>query len=88
MVDPKTTLEEVSRLQTENSLLRRTLEELETLVETVSRPGQGQSIASSLSLDAQQLLVAAKNGGGRILYVRYLSGSAMQAANRNFIGLN
>jgi len=42
-------------------------------------------VAASLSGDAQQLLVAAKDGSGHILYIRHLGGAAIQAANKNFV---
>ncbi|MFO0801865.1 MAG: DUF4062 domain-containing protein, partial [Gemmataceae bacterium] len=84
VIDPKATLEELSRLQAENTSLRTQVQDLEAFISTASAAGQPNAV-SSLSADAQELLVAAKNADGHILYVRYMGGSALQAGNRNFI---
>ena len=84
VVDPVTTLEEITRLQTENTTLRSQVADLETLAVS-SRAARTEPMSAQLSSDAQQLLVAAKNGGGHILHIRYLGGATIQAAGRNFI---
>ncbi|MCK4604829.1 MAG: DUF4062 domain-containing protein [Deltaproteobacteria bacterium] len=84
VLDPKATLEEVSRLQTENASLRSQVEELTALIASVSEGGQ-RGAAASLSADAKDLLVTAKNSDGYILYLRYMVGASLQVANKNFI---
>ena len=85
VVDPKSTLEEVARLQTENAELRRKLNEMEAVI-ALSRSAPPQnSVAASLSGDAKSLLIAAKASAGRIMYSRYLGGASVQAGNRDFI---
>ena len=51
---------------------------------STSSAGQ-KSLSATLSDDAKELLVSAKNADGHILYVRFAGGAALQAANRNFI---
>jgi hypothetical protein len=84
VVDPKATLEEVTRLQTENALLRRKVAELEEFAANLQAAKPGP-VSDRLSSDAKQLLVVAKNGGGHILYMRFLGGARIQAGNRDFI---
>ena len=84
VIDPKATLEEISRLQTENTTLKSQIKDLETLLSSVS-PSDQQGGVASLSEDAISLLVTAKNADGHILYIRYIGGSALQAGNKNFI---
>jgi len=84
VLDPKATLEEVSRLQAENASLRGQLKDLEAFISSASNAGQ-QGAVTSLSDDAKDLLVTAKNADGHILYARYFGGSDLQAGNRNFI---
>jgi hypothetical protein len=85
VVDPKATLEQVARLQTENTELHRRLKEMEAVV-TLSKGAAPQaSVAASLSEDAKSLLIAAKASAGRITYVRYMGGASVQAGNRDFI---
>jgi Domain of unknown function (DUF4062) len=62
-IDPKAILEEVERLQAENSSLHRQLEEFKGLLVS-SASAEPQRFAASLSDDAKELLVAAKNNGG------------------------
>jgi hypothetical protein len=83
-IDPKATLEELSRLQAENISLLTQVHNLEAYLSTASAAGQ-RTVVGSLSADAKELLVSAKRADGYILYVRYLGGSALQAGNRNFI---
>jgi hypothetical protein len=45
-------------------------------------------LLSSLSEDAKQLLTAAKQSDGRVLYVKYMGGAVIQAAKKNFIEPN
>jgi len=85
VLDPKATLEEVNRLQTENAELRRQLNQLETEVRVSSAVHQEESWALTLNDDAKTLLVAAKESEGRIMYIQYMGGSAIQAGNKNFI---
>lgn len=84
VLDPKEILEETSRLQAENSSLRNQVKELEVLVASASETGQ-QFSASSLSDDAKELLLTAKNSDGYILYLQYMGGASVQVANRNLI---
>jgi hypothetical protein len=84
VVDPKATLEEVNRLQGENSELRQQLAVVEALNRANATQSDG-SLASRLSEDAKALLVAAKQDEGRIMYVQYMGGSDMQAGHKNFI---
>jgi hypothetical protein len=77
-------LEELSRLQAENTSLLIHVRNLEAYLSTASVAGQRTAVGS-LSADAKELLVSAKRADGYILYVRYLGGSALQAGNRNFI---
>ncbi|MFN7766329.1 MAG: DUF4062 domain-containing protein [Planctomycetaceae bacterium] len=84
VIDPKATLEELSRLQAENTSLRTQVQDFKAFLRTASATGQ-QTAVSSLSAEAMELLVTAKNADGRILYVRFMGGSALQAGNRSFI---
>ncbi len=85
VVDPKVTLEQVARLQTENAELLRKLKELEAVAALSSNSGRQNSMATALSEDAKSLLVAAKAGAGRIVYMRYMGGAHIQAGNQDFI---
>jgi hypothetical protein len=82
VLDPKTTLEELSRLQTENVSLRNQLEDARTLLSSISNQ---QSVKQTLTEDAVDLLVSAANADGYILYTQYLGGSSMQAGDRDFL---
>jgi Domain of unknown function (DUF4062) len=84
VLEPKAILEEVSRLQAENAALRSRVEELETFIASDSE-GRWQRATASLSDDAKDLLVTAKNADGYILYLQHMGGAALQAANKNFI---
>lgn len=84
VLDPKATLEESTRLQTENASLRNRVGELEAFFSALPEAGQ-QSVAASLSDDAKDLLLSAKNSDGYILYLQYMGGATVQAAGRNFI---
>jgi hypothetical protein len=84
VIDPKATLEEISRLQAENTSLKSQIKDLETLRSSVS-PSDEEGGVASLSEDAINLLVTAKNDDGHIMYIRYTGGSALQAGNKNFI---
>lgn len=72
-IDPKATLEELSRLQAENTSLLIHVRNLEAYLSTASVAGQRTAVGS-LSADAKELLVSAKRADGYILYVRYLGG--------------
>ena len=78
VLDPKATLEEIARLQTENALLRTRTKELEAFMSTLPE-------TVSLSDDAKDLLLSAKNADGYIVYALYRGGASLEAANRNFI---
>lgn len=84
VLDPKATLEEITRLQTENASLRNRVEELEAFFSALPEEGQ-KSVAASLSDDAKDLLLSAKNTDGYILYLQYMGGATLQAAGKNFI---
>jgi Domain of unknown function (DUF4062) len=85
VVDPKAVLEEVDRLQAENAELRRQMAEWEAAEQAMPSRESPASLASLLSEDAKRLLVAAKSSDGDIMYVRYMGGASIQAANKNFI---
>jgi hypothetical protein len=85
VVDPKATLDEVNRLQTENVELRKQLSTIEALVRASTATSQDDSLASTLSDDAKALLIGAKKSEGRIMYIRYMGGASIQTADRNFI---
>jgi hypothetical protein len=61
------------------------LAEWEASATALASSGTPDSIASQLNVDARNLLVAAKAGGGHIMYIRSLGGASIQAANKNFI---
>jgi Domain of unknown function (DUF4062) len=77
VIDPKAILEEVERLQAENSSLHRHLEEFKELVVS-SASAEPQKSAASLSNDAKELLVAAKNDGGFFQNMSQSGGYAVQ----------
>lgn len=85
VVDPKATLEQVARLQTENEELVRKLRELEAVAAMSSNSGRQNSMAALLSEDAKSLLVAAKAFAGQIMYMRNLGGAVIQAGAKDFI---
>ncbi|MEI8197106.1 MAG: DUF4062 domain-containing protein [Phycisphaerae bacterium] len=92
VLDPKTTLQEMARLQTENTELHKHVMRLEVELKTwmakVEEAGGQVSIANSLSKDAKRLLIAASESDGYILAIRYMGGSAVQAAGKNFLEQN
>lgn len=79
-VDPKATLEEINRLQTENGSLRKKVEELSALL--TAAPSR-KSV--ELSDDSVELLTAAASTDGNIMYMSYGGGASVSAGNRNFI---
>lgn len=83
VIDPKAILEEISRLQTENATLKSQNKDLQAFVALVPSAQQGGK--ASLSEDASNLLLTAKNADGSIVYVRYLNGLFFQAGNKDFI---
>jgi len=84
VIDPKSTLEELSRLQAENASLRAHVENLEGFLSSSSSSDTTGAVPS-MTDDAKELLLAAKNSDGHILYIRFLGGSAIQAGSKNFI---
>jgi hypothetical protein len=88
VVDPKATLEQAARVQAENAELLRKLRELEAVVALTSDSRQEDSTVPGLSQDAKDLLVAAKASGGRIMYLRHLSGAIIQAGGKEFMNSN
>ncbi|MBI3247911.1 MAG: DUF4062 domain-containing protein [Deltaproteobacteria bacterium] len=84
-IDPKITLEELVRLQTENSSLQKKVKELEAVAAVAVEARQKKSGANILSEDAKTLLTAAKNSDGHILYSSTLDEAIIQVANKNFI---
>jgi hypothetical protein len=85
VVDPKATLEEVNRLQTENAELRKQLSVMEAMVKASTPANQEDSLASTLSDDAKALLIGAKESDGRIMYIRYMGGASIQTVDKSFI---
>jgi hypothetical protein len=83
VLDPKATLEEVSRLQAENASLRDQVAALQAF-NVLSETGR-IGVNLSLSEDAKSLLVTAKNADGRILYIRHTGGANLQTGNVEFI---
>ncbi len=83
VIDPKATLEEISRIQTENASLKTQIKDLQAFVALVPSAQQGGK--ASLSEDASNLLKTAADADGNIMYSRYLNGSALQAGNKSFI---
>lgn len=79
-IDPKATLEEINRLQAENGSLRKKVEELDALL-TIT-PNRK---TVELSDDSVELLTSAVSTNGKIVYMKYGSGSTLSAGNRNFI---
>ena len=79
-VDPKATLEEIDRLQTENGALRNKLEELQA---ATSISPKKQTV--ELSDDSVELLTSAASTDGQIVFMRYGGGASLSAGNRNFI---
>lgn len=86
VLDPKATLKELDRLQEENASLRKQIAELDVFLASTAKPGRSgqQGIGASLSEDAKVLLLAAKNSDGYIMYLRYMGGASVQAANQTF----
>lgn len=84
VIDPKSTLEEIARLQEENSLLRKQISELETLATYSGFPKLNQPLTDLLNDDAKSLLIAAKNGDGHIFYLGFIGGATIQAGSKNF----
>jgi Domain of unknown function (DUF4062) len=80
VVDPKTTLEEMNRLQKENILLREQVKELIAVTKVPQK-----SVASALSENARKLLLAAKISEGSMILSRTFSGNKLQVGNENFI---
>lgn len=86
VIDPRATLQEMSRLQAANEQLRLEIASLEASARNYALLNQPEGpVASSISEEAKALLVAAKNFDGRIMYVRHSEGAEIQAANQNFI---
>jgi Domain of unknown function (DUF4062) len=77
VVDPKSTLAEMNRIQEENIFLRKQVDEF-TEFSMRSTPGK-------LGKDAKILLIAAKNHDGYIVYGRYIGASSIEISNKNFI---
>jgi hypothetical protein len=84
VVDPKATLEEVNRLQTENAALRQQLDMLEAWKDANATLSD-ESLATRLSKDAKELLVAASQSGGRITYLQSMDGSELTAGDKDFL---
>lgn len=85
VIDPKSMLEEVSRLQEENISLRKQMVEIEALVALSNKTEYViGSVGESLSDDAKELLIGAKNGDGYILYLGSIGGATIQAGSTNF----
>jgi hypothetical protein len=85
VVDPKAVLEELARLQAENSDLRKKMAEWEAAERALPSRESPASLATVLSEEAKKLLIAAKAGDGHVMYLRYMGGAAIQAADKNFI---
>ncbi len=85
VIDPKSTLEEVSRLQGENVTLRNKITDLETVTATFLGAQPAQSLSNALSDDAKELLVTAATSNGVIMHMRFMGGASIQAGGRNFI---
>jgi hypothetical protein len=84
VIDPKSTIEEISRLQTENIALRSQLSDLESFVSSLGHK-ENKRMSDSINDDAKRLLIAAAKSDGHILYVRYRGGADIQAGNSSFI---
>ncbi len=79
-IDPKATLEEINRLQAENSSLRKKVEELEVLLTTTAG-----TKTVNLSDDSVEILTSAASADGRIMYINHAGGATVQVGNRDFI---
>lgn len=82
VLDPKTTLDELSRLQSENVSLRA---EIASLSAAIASLPSGDDDGIELSVDAKELLKTAAEFDGHILYIRYMGGAEIQTGNRGFI---
>lgn len=82
VVDAKKTLDQITRLQTENDQLKAEVEELRAASALQEKP----HLRDVLSDDAKKLLLAAAaKDGNRIVYYRYMGGASIQAGVENFI---
>jgi hypothetical protein len=82
VIDPKATLEELSHLQAENASLR---EQLEAAKAFLSSLASQQTVESTLTKDAVDILVSAAKHDGKILHIRYGNEASLVAGNRQFI---
>jgi Domain of unknown function (DUF4062) len=82
VVDPKSTLEEMSRLRAENSELQARISDLEAFMNNA----ENQDPASSMNDDARRLLKAAAMSDGYILHINYIGGAEIQAGGIGFVG--
>lgn len=71
LIDARVTLEEMSRLQSENTALTQQLNELKAVAETEQSP------ADTLSESAKALLLAAANKDGRFMFIHYMGGAQL-----------
>lgn len=86
VVDPKATLEQVNRLQTENAELKQHLAVLEARSRAnIAAIGLEDSTAQVLSDDAKELLTAAAASGDRIMYLKHMGGVDVQAGKKKFV---
>jgi len=82
IIDPKATLEELSRLQAENASLR---EQVETAKAFLSSLSSQQTIESTLTKDAIDLLSSAATDNGQILFMRYGNSASLIVGGREYI---
>jgi hypothetical protein len=83
VLDPKTTLEEIERLQAENASLRKQLEDVEAFLNPSE--AEEEDPAATLSGEAKEILVVAKDFDGYILCIVDTGGTHLQVGNKNFI---
>jgi Domain of unknown function (DUF4062) len=76
---------DVSHLEIENAQLKAKLTELESR-SGFSRIVESEEVSDkNLGEEAKTILLAAKEGGGRILYLKYFGGASIQAGNSSFL---
>lgn len=87
VIDPKAILAQVERLQSENATLRNQVTDLNSFIEKSKTSSQNSE--SSISDDAQDMLVTAVDSGGYILYSPFMGGASITVGSRDFVaGIN
>ena len=81
VIDPKATLEELTRLQAENGALRKELADIKEFLDR----SDIEDALESLSDDSKEILMQSRNADGYILYTEDGDGACLQAGDTNLI---